>query len=123
VKPVVIIGIIVIAISLGSFFFFEELVGTEPIKIGVILSLSGSGSYIGEQTRDGMQMAADEINSRGGIDGRHIELIFEDNQSSPDEAKKKFLEIEETHAPLLYITSLSSISSSISLCFVIFKPQ
>jgi len=89
VKPVVIIGIIVIAISLGSFFFFEEFVGTEPIKIGVILSLSGSGSYIGEQTRDGIQMAADEINSRGGIDGRHIELIIEDNQSSPDEAKKK----------------------------------
>ena len=89
-----IIGIIVIAIGLGSFFFFEESVGRESIKIGVTLSISGSGSYIGEQTRDGMHMAADEINSRGGIDGRHIELIIEDNQSSPDEAKKYFQNIK-----------------------------
>jgi len=109
-----IIGIIVIAVSLGSFFFFEELVGTESIKIGVILSITGSGSYIGEQTRDGMQMAVDEINSRGGIDGRHIELIIKDNQSSPDEAKNKFLEIEETHTPLMYISSLSSISTAVA---------
>ena len=65
-----IIGIVILAIGVGLFFFFEETVGRESIKIGVILSISGSGSYIGEQTRDGMQMAADEINSRGGIDGR-----------------------------------------------------
>lgn len=109
-----IIGIIVLAIALGVFFLFEETVSRESIKIGVILSISGSGSYIGEQTRDGMQMAADEINSRGGIDGRHIELIFKDNQSSPDEAKNKFLEIEETHAPLMYISSLSSISTAVA---------
>jgi len=109
-----IIGIIILAIALGSFFFFEETVGRESIKIGVILSISGSGSYIGEQTRDGMQMAADEINTRGGIDGRHIELIIEDNQSSPDEAKNKFLEIEEIHTPLMYVSSLSSISTSVA---------
>jgi len=78
-----IVGIIVIAIGVGSFFFFEESVGRESLKIGVTLSISGSGSDVGELQRDGMQMAADEINSRGGIDGRPIELIIEDNQSSP----------------------------------------
>ena len=80
----------------------------------MILSISGLGSDIGEQVRDGMQMAADEINSRGGIDGRHIELIIEDNQSNPDEAKNKFLEIEETHAPLMHVSSLSSISTAVA---------
>jgi len=109
-----IIGIIVIAIGLGSFFFFEEIVGGETIKIGVTLAETGPGSGIGIENRDGMLMAVDEINSRGGIDGRHIELIIVDNETNPEKAKKDFLEIEETHAPLMYISSLSTISTAVS---------
>jgi len=108
------IGIIVIAIGLGSFFFFEELVGRESIKIGVTLSETGPGSGFGIENRDGMLMAADEINSRGGIDGRPIELIILDNETNPEKAKKDFLEIEETHAPLMYISSLSTITAAVS---------
>jgi len=44
-----IIGIIVIAIGLGSFFFFEEIVGGETIKIGVTLPITGTASEIGDQ--------------------------------------------------------------------------
>jgi len=109
----VISGIIIAVALIGAYFFFFE-VGGESIQIGVILSITGPGSDIGEQVRDGMQMAANEINSRGGIDGKHIELIFEDNQSSPDEAKRAFNKIEETYAPLFYITSLSSISTAVA---------
>jgi len=113
-KSKIIIPILIgIAVALiGTYFLF--FVGGESIQIGVILSITGPGSYIGEQTRDGIQMAANEINSRGGIDGKHIELIFEDNQSSPDEAKRAFNKIEETYAPLFYITSLSSISTAVA---------
>jgi len=108
-----IIGIIVIAIGVGSFFFFEELVSEEPIKIGVALSETGPGSGIGIEFRDGMEMAVDEINSRGGINGRNIELIIVDSESNPEKAKKDFLEIEKIHAPLMYISSTSSISTAI----------
>jgi branched-chain amino acid transport system substrate-binding protein len=109
-----IIGIIVIAIGLGTFFFFEESFGKEPIKIGVTLSETGPGSGIGIEERDGMLMAVDEINSRGGINGRPIELIIVDNESNPEKAKKDFLEIEETHAPLMYISATSSISTAVA---------
>ncbi len=113
-KSVIIIAIIVIAIGIGSLFFFEELVGKESIKIGVTLSETGPGSGIGIEFRDGMLMAADEINSRGGINGRNIELIIVDSESNPEKAKKDFLEIEKTHAPLMYISSTSSISTTVS---------
>jgi len=109
-----IIGIIVIAIGLGSFFFFEEIVGGEPIKIGVTLSETGPAIGFDIEIRDGMLMAVDEINSRGGINGRPIELIIVDNETNQEKAKKDFLEIEETHAPLLYISSLSSITTVVS---------
>jgi len=110
-----IIGIIVIAIGIGSLFFFDESVGGETIKIGVILPITGLGSGIGIENRDGMLMAVDEINSLGGINGRLVELIIVDNETNPEKAKKDFLEIEETHAPLLYISSLSTISTPVSL--------
>jgi len=109
-----IIGIIVIAIGLGSFFFFEEIVSGETIKIGVTFPITGTASEIGEQMRDGMQMAVDEINSRGGINGRLVELIIVDNETNLEKTKKDFLELEETHAPLLYISSLSSLSTAVS---------
>jgi len=114
VKPVIIIGIIVIAIGIGSLFFFEEMVGGETIKIGVPFPITGAASNIGEQMRDGMQLAVDEINSRDGINGRDIELIVVDNETNLEKIKKDFLEIEETHAPLLYISSLSSQSTAVS---------
>jgi len=109
-----IIGIIVIAVGLGSFFFFEEMVGGETIKIGIIFPITGAAGDMGIQMRDGMQMAVDEINSRGGIDGRPIELIILDNETNLEKIKKDFLEIEETHAPLLYISTLSSQSIAVS---------
>ena len=109
-----IIVIIVIAIALGSFFFFEEIVSGETIKIGVPFPITGTASEIGNQMRDGMQMAVDEINSRGGINGRDIELIVVDNETNLEKIKKDFLEIEETHAPLMYVSSLSSQSTAVS---------
>ena len=108
------ITIIVIAIGLGSFFFFEESVVIQPIKIGVTLSETGPGTGFGTANRDGMQMAVDEINSLGGINGRPLELIIVDNETNPEKAKKDFLEIEETHAPLMYISSLSTITAAVS---------
>ncbi len=83
-----IIGIIVIAIGLGSFFFFEESIIIEPIKIGVTLAETGPASGLDIEVRDGMQMAVDEINSHGGINGRLVELIIVDNESNPEKAKK-----------------------------------
>jgi len=109
-----IIGIIVLAIGLGSFFFFDESADREPIKIGVTLAETGPAGGIDIEMRDGMLMAVDEINSHGGINGRLVELIIVDNESNPEKAKKAFLEIEETHAPLFYITSLSTVSTAVS---------
>jgi branched-chain amino acid transport system substrate-binding protein len=109
-----IIGIIVIAVGLGSFLFFDESVVIQPIKIGVTLAETGPASGIDIELRDGMQIAVDEINSHGGLNGRPIELIIVDNESNPEKAKKDFLEIEETHAPLMYISSTSTISTAVS---------
>jgi len=101
-STLLIIGIIVIGIGFLTFFSVGESIFIEPIKVGVILSETGPGSGIGIENRDGMLMAVDELNSRGEINGRPIELIIVDNETNPEKAKRDFLEIEETHSPLMF---------------------
>ena len=66
----------------------------EPIKIGAFFALSGPAANIGTPTKLVAQMAADKINTEGGINGRPIELIVGDTESDPAKAAviaKKFI--------------------------------
>jgi len=80
----IIVGVIVliIIIAVGWKFYKKPVqeVSKEPIKIGAILPLSGSQAQFGEQMKQGMEMAADDANKNGGIDGRIIQVLFEDSQ-------------------------------------------
>jgi len=60
--------------------------GGETIKVGVNLELSGNVASYGTSEADGIQLAVDEINDAGGIDGKKIEIIKVDNKSDPAEA-------------------------------------
>lgn len=54
----------------------------EPIKIGFVGQLTGSYSDIGVQGRNGVQLAVENLNESGGINGRKLELIVEDDKNS-----------------------------------------
>jgi branched-chain amino acid transport system substrate-binding protein len=58
----------------------------EPIKVGVIQPLSGPVAASGNYVRMGAEIARDWINARGGVLGRPIQLLIEDNKSDPKEA-------------------------------------
>lgn len=58
----------------------------EPIKIGAVLSLSGPVAPLGEDGERGIQMAVEEINANGGIDGRPLDVEVLDDQSQQDTA-------------------------------------
>jgi branched-chain amino acid transport system substrate-binding protein len=61
-------------------------VGQNTIKIGVITSLTGSQAAFGEAHKNGYMVALDEINAKGGVLGKRVELDFYDDQSKPDQA-------------------------------------
>ncbi|WP_024506489.1 ABC transporter substrate-binding protein [Bradyrhizobium sp. ARR65] len=58
----------------------------ETIKIGVNEPLTGAFAASGTYVVNGAKIAADEINAKGGILGKKIELVIEDNKSNPTEA-------------------------------------
>lgn len=60
--------------------------GKSPYVLGAVLSLSGPVAANGVPTRDGIQVAVEEINAAGGLDGHPVEVLFEDDQSKPDQA-------------------------------------
>jgi len=57
-----------------------------PLRVGVIEPLSGPVAASGSYVRMGAEIARDAINARGGIHGRRLELVIEDNKSDPKEA-------------------------------------
>jgi branched-chain amino acid transport system substrate-binding protein len=58
----------------------------EAIKIGVIQPLSGPVAASGNYVRMGAEISRDWINARGGVLGRQVQLLIEDNKSDPKEA-------------------------------------
>ena len=59
-----------------------------PIKIGFFGDLSGETFNFGRSAYNGVIMAASEINQAGGINGRQIDVVIEDDHGSPEEAAR-----------------------------------
>lgn len=55
----------------------------EPYKIGLSGALTGGDAILGQTQREGVELAVDEINAKGGINGRTVELIVEDEANDP----------------------------------------
>jgi len=104
---------VVVVIAVLAVFFTLRLQKKEPIKIGAIIPISGPAAHH-VAVLEGMRLAADEINSWGGINGRKIEFIIEDSKTNREEAKKAFNRIEAAHHPLLYVSTTSSVSMSLA---------
>jgi branched-chain amino acid transport system substrate-binding protein len=66
--------------------FLTGTASAQTIKIGVNEPLTGAFAASGTYVVNGAKIAADEINAKGGILGRQIELVIEDNKSNPTEA-------------------------------------
>lgn len=65
-------------------FLCGAAVAAEPIKVGIVLPLTGSMAKFGEIEKRSFEMAAEEINAAGGVKGSKIELLFEDDTGKPD---------------------------------------
>jgi ABC-type branched-subunit amino acid transport system substrate-binding protein len=60
----------------------------DPILIGVSLTQSPPGSVVqGTQVKDGMEILKDMVNAKGGVLGRPIKLLYEDNQGIPEKGR------------------------------------
>lgn len=67
--------------------------GSKTIKLGTIMSISGQIAAYGTQTRDAIMMAVEEINGAGGVLGKQIEMIVEDDEANPEKTMNAFMKL------------------------------
>src|SRR5687768_7742226 len=81
---------------------------TGPIIIGAYLSMTGSMATFGITTERGAQMAVDELNAKGGVLGRKLELVTLDDQGKADEAGNTVTRLIDVNKAVAIIGEVAS---------------
>src|SRR4051794_8193366 len=87
----------------------------DTIKVGVYGDLTGQTSSFGQSTKNGIELAVDEINNAGGVNGKKIQLVVEDDQGRPEQAKtvvSKLINQDKVQAVLGEVASTNSLAAA-----------
>lgn len=76
-------GAIAAALLLVGGTLAQAAASGEPVRIGVIIGLTGPNAVAGNDALKAMQIAVEEVNRAGGVLGRPLELVVEDNAGRP----------------------------------------
>lgn len=95
------------AASLATVTGAKLAVAADKIPLGAILPLTGPASLVGNEMRRSIDFVVDEVNSKGGIGGRQVEMIVEDNQGKPDQSVLAFNKLTSVHGVPAILSALS----------------
>ena len=85
------------------------------LTLGVLTPLTGAGSFDGPRMLKAMQAVADEINAAGGVLGRQIELVVEDDETNPEAAVRaahKLIDVDKV--PVIMGTWASAVTTAVA---------
>ncbi len=84
VRSMLLTGLFVAAFALTSAFTpVAQAQSKDPIKVGFSMALTGALAGGGKQSLEAMKIWRDDINAKGGMLGRQVELVFYDDQTNP----------------------------------------
>lgn len=86
VPGIAIRSVFTIAVLLVCMMMPGQSWGKDAYKIGGIFSITGSSSFLGDPEKKSMEMAVDQINAKGGIDGHMLEPVIYDDEGDPTKA-------------------------------------
>lgn len=104
-KALVVLFVVVIA---GMMFTGCSKKTSDTIKIGGIFPLSGSVAVYGTECRNGVELAINEINAAGGVNGKMLELVAEDDEGSPEKSVNAYKKLVTKDKCSIIIGSLTS---------------
>ncbi len=104
-KALVVLFVVMIA---GMMFTGCSKKTSDTIKIGGIFPLSGSVAVYGTECRNGVELAINEINAAGGINGKMLELVAEDDEGSPEKSVNAYKKLVTKDKCSIIIGSLTS---------------
>ena len=107
-------GVVVVVVVVAAAISFSLRSGSgapETYRIGAILPLTGRAAMLGENVRHGMELAAEDINARGGINGRTLEITFGDSKNDPKEGvslMNRFTSVDRLPAVVCAMTPITA---------------
>jgi ABC-type branched-subunit amino acid transport system substrate-binding protein len=91
----------------------------EPVKVGILTPLTGAGGNDGPRMLKAMQAVFEEVNKAGGVMGRQVTTVIEDDQTNPEaavRAARKLIEVDRV--PVILGTWASAVTSAVApLCW------
>src|SRR5262245_22109877 len=87
----------------------------DAVKFGILTPLTGAGGQDGPRMLKAMQAVIDEVNQAGGVNGRKIETIIEDDQTNPEaavRAARKLIEVNKV--PVIMGTWASAVTTAVA---------
>jgi branched-chain amino acid transport system substrate-binding protein len=91
----------------------------EQISIGAILPLSGKASIYGKWIQEALELGKEEINEEGGINGKQLEIIYEDDSANPRKARLAMKKLcQKLKVPIVFGSWASScVSAQIPIAY------
>jgi len=100
---------IALILGMAAILFSGVLYAADAVYVGAVTPLTGKLSAYGEGFQKAMLLALDEVNASGGINGKPMKILFEDNQSTAKDsvsAMQKLITID--HVPVIFGPAASS---------------
>ncbi|HEU0159084.1 MAG TPA: ABC transporter substrate-binding protein [Hyphomicrobiaceae bacterium] len=94
---------------------FPSVAQSDPIKLGVLTPLTGAGGQDGPRMLKAMEAVIAEVNKAGGVLGRKLETVVEDDQTNPEaavRAARKLIEVNKV--PVIMGTWASAVTSAVA---------
>ena len=106
---VIVLLVVIIIIAVISSKLSNKQIGSseEIVKIGGAFALTGDVAVYGEADRDGAQLAIDEINAAGGINGKQLKLIVEDTRSTARDTVTAFTKLKNIDKADYFLVSFA----------------
>jgi branched-chain amino acid transport system substrate-binding protein len=93
----------------------HALAQSDPLRLGILTPLTGAGGTDGPRMLKAIQLVAEEVNAVGGLLGRKIEFVVEDDQTNPEaavRAARKLIEVNKV--PVIMGTWASAVTSAVA---------
>ncbi|MHB1394878.1 MAG: ABC transporter substrate-binding protein [Clostridia bacterium] len=86
----------------------EQAAASEVIKIGAVFPMTGDVATFGESSKNAVSIAVDEVNAKGGILGKKVEVIYEDDSNTPANSANAIQKLISNDKVVAVLGSVSS---------------
>jgi branched-chain amino acid transport system substrate-binding protein len=95
------LGVALGLVTLAAASLCAPAFAADPYKIDVITSLTGGASFLGKGEQQSLEFLKKSVNKTGGINGRDLEFVYYDDQSSPQTAVQLATQIMASNPPVI----------------------